>query len=332
MFSRAILPGLALSGALALLARLVAPATPLPAVFWALLAGLGLSRGGRAPALTPGVAFAVKPVLRLGVALLGAQVTLGSIREVGAAAALLAVGVLLISLVLGVAVARRLGLSRELAWLTAASVSICGASAAMAVAAVLPRSETVERNAAATVAGITVIGTLAMILFPLATAAAGLDARAAGVFLGGSLHEVVQAVGAGFAVSEEAGAAATTTKLVRVACLGPLVLWLGWRTRAAVGATSAARPPLVPLFLLGFLALATLASLGLVPASLIAILAEASRLCLLTAIAALGLKLSVTDLARLGVRPQAALLTQSALIAGLMLLGSLLFASGSLSP
>lgn len=105
MFSRTLVPGLALSFTLAALARLAAPATPLPAVFWALLAGLALSRLGRAAMFAPGTNFAAKPVLRVGVALLGAQVTLSSISDIGAAAALLAIGTLLLSLVLGVAIA-----------------------------------------------------------------------------------------------------------------------------------------------------------------------------------------------------------------------------------
>jgi uncharacterized integral membrane protein (TIGR00698 family) len=247
--------------------------------------------------------------------LLGAQVTLPQIVGLGPAAALIAVAGLILCLAAGYGLARALRLSPELAWLTAAAVAICGASATLAVAAVLPRRETTGRDAAATVAAITVVGTAAMILYPLAAGLAGMDAQAAGLFLGASLHEVVQAVGAGFTVSDLAGEVSATVKLVRVACLAPVVALIGWWSHRSSAEPGATRPPLLPLFLVGFLILAGLASAGAIPADWLPILRDAARFCLLVAIVALGMKIAPRRLLAFGPRPLLAILGQTLILA-----------------
>lgn len=317
-----VVPGLAVSAVIAVVAWIAAPMTPFPAVLLALAGGLLLSPVGQSPLLQPGIATAVKPVMRAGVALLGAQITFAAMQDMGVAIALLATGVLALSLIAGLVLARRFGLSAELGWLTAGAVAICGASAALAIAAVLPKSKTIENNAAACVASITVFGTAAMLLYPVLAEAAGLGPRAAGAFLGASLHEVVQAVGAGFALSEDAGAVATTVKLMRVACLGPVILLVSWWSRSSgSGGARSERPPLVPGFLIVFALLMIASSLGAIPAPLSSLLAEVSRACLLTAIAALGLKVSGAKLAAFGWRPLLVLLLQSLIIGLLSIFG-----------
>jgi uncharacterized integral membrane protein (TIGR00698 family) len=287
----------------------------LPSVLIGLVLGILLSARGSDPALEPGLTFGSRSVLRLGVALLGAQVTIPQIVDLGPAAALIAVAGLIFCLVAGYALARALRVSPDLALLTAAAVAICGASAALAVAAVLPRTETSERNAGATVAAITVIGTAAMILYPLIAELAGLDDQAAGIFLGASLHEVVQAVGAGFTHSELAGEVAATVKLIRVACLAPVVALIGWWSHRSSAEGRGPRPPLLPLFLIGFLALAVLASVGAIPAALLSWLRDASRLCLLVAIVALGMKIAPRRLLAFGPRPLLAIAGQTLILA-----------------
>ena len=193
----ALVPGVALASALALLALEIANLTILPAVLIGLLLGMAVAGIAQRPVLEQGLAFSSKRLLRIGVALLGARVTLSEMAELGLGAVAIAVGGLILCLGLGYALARAARLPRELAFLTAAAVAICGASAALAVAAVLPRSESRQNNTCATVAAITVIGTAAMLAYPLIAVALGLDDRAAGIFYGATLHEVVQAVGAG---------------------------------------------------------------------------------------------------------------------------------------
>lgn len=318
-----LVPGLALALAVAVVARLVASYTPLPSVFFALLAGMLMGPLVARARLAPGIAFGGREVLRIGVALLGAQITLGQLAGLGPIPFVIAVVVVCVGLGAGYAIARGLRLPIELAWLSAGAVAICGASATLAIAAILPRSKTLDENAAATVAGITVIGTAAMLAYPYLVAALGFGGEAAGVFLGASLHEVVHAVGAGFSISQEAGETAATVKLMRVACLAPVILAIGWASKR-MEVHEEARPPLVPWFLAAFLLLAGLASLGLFPPALLAVLAEASRLCLLVAIVALGTKVSLAQMIAFGPRPLIVLTIQSAMVAGVALLGILL--------
>jgi uncharacterized membrane protein YadS len=144
-------------------------------------------------------------------------------------------------------------------------------------------------------------------------AAAGFDDRTTGVFLGATIHDVAQVVGAGFTVSEETGETATLVKLVRVTLLAPVVLIAGLVLRR--GAGSAARPPLVPGFVAAFLALAVLNSLGVVPAAVAALAADVSRWALLTAVAAVGMRTSLRQLAEVGPAAVALVTTETLILA-----------------
>ena len=111
-------------------------------------------------------------------------------------------------------------------------MAICGASAALAIAAVLPRREDSDRNTMVTIIGVAALSTVAMILYPLVAQALGMDERTAGVFLGASIHDVAQVVGAGFMISPDAAETATIVKLTRVVCLAPAVAVLALLFRA----------------------------------------------------------------------------------------------------
>ena len=172
----------------------------------------------------PGVDFAARRILRFGVALLGARITVEQIGGLGwYNGALIAAGVV-VTIVVGWALARTLGLSRRIGILTGGATAICGASAAIAIAAVLPRSETSERELVFTIAGVTALSTIAMILYPVIVGWAGLDPHQAGIFLGATIHDVAQVVGAGYSISPEVGDYAVLTKMLRVAFLLPVVM------------------------------------------------------------------------------------------------------------
>jgi len=321
-----LLPGLALTAAFAALAAGAAQLVPLPGVLIGLLLGMAVAPFAGYATLSPGLAFSGRGVLRFGVAILGAQVTLGQIAALGWPPIAIALAGLLICLVAGMWLARRIGLDVELALLTAGAVAICGASASLAIAAVLPKSRTLEQSTATTVAGITIIGTIGMIAFPLLARLLGLTDAQAGIFLGASLHEVVQAAAAGFAFSEPAGETAATVKLIRVACIAPVVAGAGWWLARRGEGASGERPPLLPWFLLGFLALAALASVGAIPPAWLPPLAWVARFCLTVAIVAFGTRISLPLLLRAGSRTMAAIALQSLLIAAVVLMGVLLLA------
>ena len=195
-----------------------------PTILYALLLGIAfhfLSQEGRC---VPGVDFAARTILRLGVALLGARITATQVFELGLGpVATVVVGVTLTILV-GRLLAKLLGLDRELGLLTGGAVAICGASAALALSAVMPRNEHSERNLILTVVTVTALSTIAMVTYPLLVKSLGMDFRTAGVFLGGTIHDVAQVVGAGFIISPETGNISTVVKLMRVAMLVPAVL------------------------------------------------------------------------------------------------------------
>jgi uncharacterized integral membrane protein (TIGR00698 family) len=133
-------------------------------------------------------------------------------------------GAIFTTIVLGVFLAKMLGLQKRFGALTGGSVAICGASAALAISTILPKGANHERDTLLTVIGVTAMSTIAMIVYPILSAQLGMSETEAGIFLGGTIHDVAQVVGAGYSVSENAGDMATLTKLVRVAMLMPVVL------------------------------------------------------------------------------------------------------------
>lgn len=195
-----------------------------PAMLLALLLGIAFHFFAEDGRCVPGIDFTAGMVLRFGVALLGARISVNLLIELGAPLVLLIIAGIILTISFGLLGARLLGRGWRFGLLTGGAVAICGASAAMAIAAVLPKSEHCEKNLIFTVLAVTVLSTLAMILYPAIVQFAGLDDRTIGVFLGGTIHDVAQVVGAGFSVSDEAGETATLVKLMRVIMLAPVVL------------------------------------------------------------------------------------------------------------
>jgi uncharacterized integral membrane protein (TIGR00698 family) len=222
-------------------------------------------------------------------------------------------------MLVSIAVARMLGFDPLFGLLTGGATAICGASAALALSAALPAHPNKERATLFTVIGVSALSTLAMILYPLIAERLGLDAKAAGIFLGATIHDVAQVVGAGYSVSRETGDTATVVKLMRVAMLLPVILCAALITRLRGVEPGTARPPLLPWFAVGFLLLAALNSTGIVPASVQAAGNELSRACLITSIAALGMKTRLKELATVGVKPVALMVGETALLAALVI-------------
>lgn len=293
-------PGAAVVMAVAIAAQFLSDHYGAPAMLMALLLGIAfhfLAEEGRCVA---GIELCARTVLRLGVALLGMRISVELLLGLGAETILLLVLAIAATIGFGLVGARLLGRGWRLALLTSGAVAICGASAAMAIAAVLPKNEFSERNLIFTVLSVTVLSTIAMIFYPILAQMLGLDARATGIFFGGTIHDVAQVVGAGFSVSPEAGETATLVKLIRVTMLAPVVIVFALATRhmgqgadTDAAAAKAGRPPLMPGFVLAFLALAALNSFGLVPEVAAKLGADASRWALLAGIVAVGMKTSL---------------------------------------
>ena len=174
---------------------------------------------------------------------------------------------------------------------------------------------------------VTGLSTVAMITYPILCKLLGLSPEQAGTFLGGTIHDVAQVVGAGYMISPATGDLATVVKLLRVALLVPAVVVIAWFFRRQQGkqTDTGRRMPLVPGFLLAFVCLVAINSSGVLPISLSSAMSDTSRVCLVIAIAALGLKTSLQKLATVGWRPIALLVGETLFLAmlviGLLYLG-----------
>lgn len=296
-----VAPGFLVCATVALAAQFLADHYGAPAMLMALLIGIAfhfVAEEGRA---VEGIGFTSKTVLRLGVALLGVRMSVELLMLIGPATIGLVVAAVAMTIAFGLVGARLLGRGWRLALLTGGAVAICGASAAMAIAAVLPRNEHSERNLIFTVIGVTILSTFAMIVYPLVVTFFGMDDRAAGIFIGATIHDVAQVVGAGFSISPEAGETATLVKLMRVSLLAPVVLAFSLALRrVAPVEPGSKRPPLVPAFVVGFIVLAVVNSTGFIPEILAALLVDISRWALLFGIAAVGMKTSLKSIRDVG--------------------------------
>ena len=314
--ARAYLPGILVSVIIAVAATFLSEHYGGPVMLFALLLGMAfyfLSQEGPCAA---GIEFASKHVLRIAVGLLGAQITISEIMKLGPMPVVMVIAAVTLTILFGVVGARAAGLSRPFGILTAGAVAICGASAALAISSVLPKSETHERDTVFTVIGVTALSTIAMIIYPIIIALFHLDHAAIGVFLGGTIHDVAQVVGAGFSVSDETGNVATFTKLLRVAMLLPVVVALSFIYQAH-NTTAAGRR--LPGFLIVFAVLVAVTSLGIIPGPVLVALKGISRWCLVTAIAALGMKTSLKAMADVGGRAIGLIVAETVFLAVLVL-------------
>ncbi len=310
--TRSLWPGLALPLLIMLAATFMSEHYGGPQLLYALLFGLAFHFLYQDARCRPGIEFCAKTLLRIGVALLGARITLSQIGHLGLGPLATAVLGIASTIALGAWLARRFNLKTDFGLLCGAAVSICGASAALAVAAVMPKTEENERYTLLTVVGVTGLSTLAMVVFPLLAKVLRLDDTGAGIFLGGTIHDVAQVVGAGLLLSHETGDVAVIVKLFRVTLLVPVVAVLAWYWRRNNGTGDAGRrAPLLPFFLVGFMALVLANSVGMVTPRLNDALGPVSRACLVVAISALGIKTSFEELVKLGWRPMALMLLET---------------------
>ncbi|MEQ8929432.1 MAG: putative sulfate exporter family transporter [Silicimonas sp.] len=298
------LPGIALTAALGVLAMLAVHLLDVPFLSPMILAvagGLMMGNLVRLPATIspPGVTFSQKRLLRLGIMLLGLQVTTAQVQALGAATLILVVVTLASTFAFITVTGRLLRVDPGLTALIAAGTSVCGASAVIAANTV---ARAKDEDVAYAVACVTVLGTIAIFVFPLVGDILNLDARAYGVWSGAAVHEVAQVAAVSFQHSDEAGEIGTVTKLFRVVLLVPLIMIMAITIRTvASGAPSGSVP--VPLFVLGFAALVLANSILDLPQPLLDTARTTTTLLLATALAAMGLNTRIGLLMARGLRP-----------------------------
>ncbi|WAL40080.1 putative sulfate exporter family transporter [Brevibacterium sp. BRM-1] len=313
----ALLPGLALCAAAAALAVVLSGAIPFAgSVLIAIVLGALLRNlVADIPAVfAPGIAVTAKTVLRLGIVLLGTKLVLGDILDLGWGAIVLVVVVVGVGLSGAALMGRWLGVGPELSLLIGCGFSICGAAAVAGAQATLRAK---KEDTAAAVALVVLFGTLMIAVVPGVAALTGLSPRAAGLWGGASTHEVAQVVAVGGILGPEALEPAVLVKLARVLMLAPVMAVLGGlapriiraqRAADAHGRTTAPeapgkRPPIVPLWVLGFALAALVRTLGWLPAPVVGAADTAQTWLLTAAMFALGCGVHVRSLLRLGLRP-----------------------------
>jgi uncharacterized integral membrane protein (TIGR00698 family) len=316
-------PGLLVSAVVAVASLSLAEHHGAPVMLFALLLGMALnflSHDGRCAA---GIDFTAKQVLRVGVALLGLRITAAQVVALGWEPVAMVVVSVGLTIGCGIVLARLLGFQMFFGLLTGGAVAICGASAALALSAAMPHHPLKERATLFTVIGVSTLSTLAMVLYPLITKALGMGAVPSGFFIGGTVHDVAQVVGAGYSLSHEAGDTATLVKLMRVAMLLPVIALAAWLTQRHIAAQVAAdgqsgptqRPPLLPWFAVAFALLVAVNSTGWLPGPLVNGGKTASQWCLVAAMVAIGMKTHLKDIVSVGWKPVALMCAETAFLA-----------------
>ena len=293
-----------------------------PQLLYALLLGLSLHFLYLNEAVKPGIDFCAKTILRLGVAFLGIRITFSDISAIGINTGLMVMVAVAATVIFGLLLAKFLKVSSDFGLIAGGSVGICGASAALAVASVLPKSKENEQFTLLVVVGVTVLSTIAMVTYPFALQLLNIDDLAAGIFIGATIHDVAQVVAAGMLFGSEAGDVATVVKLFRVALLLPVVLVISifFGAQRATNQLGWGSLRLIPTFLLGFVAFSIVASMQILPTSITHQIGGISRWMLVIAIAATGLKTNFQELAKLGWQPVIMLIAETIFIAILGLL------------
>lgn len=303
--ARSLVPGLLITSLVAMAAAFLGSHYKGSMLLFALLLGLSLHFVSEDKRCTPGIQFASSTMLRLGVALLGLRLTIEHVVTLGWQTVVALLFSVALTMGLALLLAKILRIERSLGLLVGGATAICGASAALAISSVLPKYRHLERDTTLSVVGVTTLSTLAMITYPVLTQWLGFDAVTSGKFIGATIHDVAQVVGAGYSLSHDAGDAATITKLMRVAFLMPVlvVISASLRGRSATSGVDGPKTPLLPWFTVAFIALMLVNSTGWVPPTIQTGASDLSQAFLVLAIAGVGLKTSLQDVTQLGWRP-----------------------------
>ncbi len=321
--ARSLFPGVLACAVVAAAATFLSQHYGAPVMLFALLLGIAMNFLSDDGPCAAGIAFTGRELLRVGVALLGLRITIAQVTALGWFPPLLVVGSVVLTIAASVVAARLFGFKGLFGLLTGGATAICGASAALALSAALPNHPLKERATLFTVIGVSTLSTVAMIAYPMIVRALELDPVQAGVFLGGTIHDVAQVVGAGYSISRETGDAATLVKLMRVAMLLPVIVVAVMITRLGLGDVkgegSDARPPLLPWFVVAFAVLVVINSLGWIPQPAIAFGNDVSRWCLVAAIAGIGMKTQLRELVTVGIKPIVLMVGETVFLAVLVL-------------
>lgn len=303
-----IYPGALVSIVVSVAAMFLSEHYGAPVMLMALLLGMAMNFLSEDSRYKAGLEFTAKHVLRTGVALLGLRITIEQMTAVGWAPLAIIVVSVAMTIGLGMGLAKLMGFKTFFGLLTGGAVAICGASAALAISAAMPSHPLKERATLFTVIGVSSLSTMAMMLYPMTAQYLDLSPTQIGYFLGGTIHDVAQVVGAGYSISSQVGDTATLIKLIRVAMLLPVIALTGWLAHRYImsegeNTNGSIRPPLLPGFAVAFLFFVALHSTGWLSTWVVHAGQQTSQWFLIFAMSAIGIKTHLKQIASVGWKP-----------------------------
>ncbi len=314
------LPGLAMTGVAALAAAWLSEHYGAPLMLMGLLIGLAFNFANADVRLHPGLGFASKTLLRWGIVLAGFQITIWQIAGLGWESFLWLAAMIAIVTGVGALTARYLGLGSAFGTLAGGAVAICGASAALALSSVLGEKRSTQAHLTLVLVAISAASAFAMSVYPIIAASIGLSDTQAGFLVGASIHDVAQALGAGYSFSDQAGETAAIVKLTRVAMLAPALAVVALLFPAEEGQSRGTIG--VPWFVFGFLGLAALNSLFAIPPQIAPLAKQMTSALLLLAVTATGIRSPMQMLMQQGWRSSLPVVVATLVAFALGLLGA----------
>nr|WP_228383910.1 putative sulfate exporter family transporter [Sphingopyxis fribergensis] len=298
-----LFPGLAACAVAAAAAAWLSDHYGFPIILLGLLVGLALNFISANVATHRGLDFASRTFLRIGIVVLGLQVTFLQIAVLGPVPFAALIVIMTLTMGAGFLGARLSGQTPYAGLLAGGATAICGASAALALYGVIGRQRLPQAQFALTLVGVSLASALAMTIYPLLAARFGLSDAQAGFLIGASIHDVAQAIGGGYAFSDAAGASATIVKLARVALLAPVVALVGLLLKPEDGSEQRIwRRIALPWFIVAFFAMVTLNSFAPIPEAVRGGALTASKALLLLAVTATAMRTRMDLLLDMGWR------------------------------
>ncbi|WP_184080222.1 YeiH family protein [Sphingobium subterraneum] len=297
---RATVPGLTVVALGTLAAGFISDHYGAPLTLMALLLGLALNFLSSDARLEAGLVFASRTLLRWGIVLVGARVTLGQVADLGPEALLCIVAIVAVTIGTGLLAARLMGFDSAFGVLAGGAVAICGASAAMALSTTLGEKRVSEAQLTLVLIGIAAMSASAQVLYPIIAHLLMLSDLSAGFLMGASIHDVAQSIGAGYSFSEGAGQTSAIVKLTRVALLAPVLAIVAF---VLTGRSAGAGRIGVPWFVVGFFLLAGVNSCGVLPALVSTVSVKAATALLAAAVTATAIRSPLPQLLEAGRKP-----------------------------
>ena len=315
------IPGILLASTVTCFAFFISSSFDLPVMLVSLLIGMIFNFIGGNKLFKKGVDFSASQILRFGVALLGFRLSIENVNNVGYLSIGLTIILVFFTFFTGILISYLFKNKLAIGCLIGGSVAICGASAALAVSSVIPKKRIEEKDILFVILGVTILSTVAMVIYPLLSKFLEMPDIVSGYLMGSTIHDVAQVVGAGYSISEEAGIIATFVKMIRVATLPLIVILTSYMLNKSERGSSK-----LPWFLIFFIVAAFITNMVPLSTTMSYTLQQSSSIFLVLAISALGVKTNITELAKVDFSYVVVIISTTLAMLGFSLFGiSLMF-------